>query len=409
MPTLQPPPPFTARIRTTLFGAFFTAILASGTPSSAQSSGDIAHEELKKGWELKKEGRCPEAIPHLLEAVRLDPGLTGMANLAQCEEEGGKLVAAHKHWGSVLHWATVVKDAKRAADAQRRLEALHARIPRLVIHLGTSVPTSTVVLIDDNAIPSGQLTSPVLVDPGKHLIMVRAPGHQDRARSIALTEGEQEDILIRPGDIRMAGDSAESPDSATAPPAEEVAPSPASRPRAGGSELLRVSFEGVEADVTLGIYSCSAPCELKVPQGTYELTVDGRPARSLNVGPDLVTIVQLKHGSPGLLIAGVTVIAVGAVFVVAGLSTSNNCTTPSSGSGESYCLSIPLTLEATGVLWGVAGLALTIVGGIVKGRTRVDVDPTEVSKRVHVMPWAAAADNLRGGLAGGVGGLAVVF
>src|ERR1700678_3422003 len=57
-----------------------------------------ARAQLEAGYSLKGEGKYAEALPHLLEALRLDLQLKTLTNLADCEEHLGKLVDAQKHW-----------------------------------------------------------------------------------------------------------------------------------------------------------------------------------------------------------------------------------------------------------------------------------------------------------------------
>ncbi len=195
--------------------------------------------------------------------------------------------------------------------------------------------------------------------------------------------------------------------------AEEVAVAPAPPPLPPpplpvAPPLTRVVFEGSEAEVTLGPeHRCSAPCQMTVVPGSYQLTINDRPSHVIVVGNEAQT-VRLRSGSPNMLIAGSIAIVAGIGLIAAGLSVNNNCTTPAAGSGYTYCLSIPLTLDATGALWGVAGIVVAILGGVQLSRTRLDTRPPEsvaVNARPRVLPWATGTE----GFHGGVGGLAVVF
>jgi len=208
--------------------------------------------------------------------------------------------------------------------------------------------------------------------------------------------------LSLPSQLTLADESRDAVEPTNADPA------PPPRPVFAAAPLSRVTFEGTEAEVMLGPeHQCEAPCQMEVAPGRYQLTIDGRASHVVEIGNEPVKVIRLRGGSPNMLIAGVIAIVAGTGLFVAGLSVPNNCSTPAAGSGYSYCLSIPLTLEATGALWGVAGVVVTILGGLQMGRTRLDTRPPEsVAKAApRILPWATGTD----GLHGGVGGLAVVF
>ena len=57
-----------------------------------------ARAQLEAGYALKEQGKYADALPHLLESLRLDVTLKTLTNLADCEEHLGKLVDAQKHW-----------------------------------------------------------------------------------------------------------------------------------------------------------------------------------------------------------------------------------------------------------------------------------------------------------------------
>ncbi|MGO8995263.1 MAG: hypothetical protein ACLQVI_18255 [Polyangiaceae bacterium] len=175
------------------------------------------------------------------------------------------------------------------------------------------------------------------------------------------------------------------------------------------ASTTRVTFEGSGTEVSLAGRTCTLPCSMDVVPDTYQLTYGRGLTRTLVVAPEPTMDVRMKGGSPALLVVGVTLLAAGSALFAAGLNT-NGCVggNPDASTGG-MCLSIPLSLEATGVLWGVAGTVLTVLGIRQLGRERVEVNPsgpTNVAKWTpRVIPWAAPESNAHGGAAG----LAVVF
>jgi hypothetical protein len=185
-------------------------------------------------------------------------------------------------------------------------------------------------------------------------------------------------------------------------PAQALAPS---LPIAPGQ--ARVSFEGSNAEVSLGTnYSCTCPCTLDVAPGTYEVVVNGRPRFPIVVPQDSRTVVRVSGGSAGLLIGGVLALTAGIALFAGGLSAGDNCASATPGTS---CVSVPGTLEATGVLWGLVGVSLTIVGAVIVSKTRVGIDrgaasststETVAKPSFTIVPWATTEDNLNGGVAG---------
>jgi hypothetical protein len=179
-----------------------------------------------------------------------------------------------------------------------------------------------------------------------------------------------------------------------------------------------VSFEGSEALVSLdGAHACTAPCELHgIAPGPHALTVDGKPARDIVVGADRVD-VGLRSGSPLELVGGIALMAGGTALLVGGITAHNNCqNTYTTKTGpvamttvtEHACISVPRLLDVTGALTTLGGIALTVAGGRALAHTSVVLGASPVASAKgapRVFPWAAAEQNLHGG----VGGVAVVF
>src|SRR5450631_4276414 len=80
--------------------ALALALLALAPVASAEEPLDAAaaREHLTQGYKLKQQGQLKEALPHLVESLRLDPKLKTTINLADCEEKLAMLVEAQSHW-----------------------------------------------------------------------------------------------------------------------------------------------------------------------------------------------------------------------------------------------------------------------------------------------------------------------
>jgi hypothetical protein len=195
------------------------AILAS--PALARAADPAAaRAQLETGYGLKEEGKYQEALPHLLESLRLDPQLKTLTNLADCEDHLGKLVDAQQHWVMARDKAGAEGNDRFKALAETKLLALEARMPKIVIKLGPGAPLATEVVRDGTVLGAISLGLPLPTNPGSHTIVARATGLAEQSFTVTLAEGEQKDVVVAPG-------AALPPSAVTA-----AAPSPAVAPSA---------------------------------------------------------------------------------------------------------------------------------------------------------------------------------
>ncbi len=178
--------------------------IAERSSFAQTSSSDLAREELKKGYELKKAGHCDQAMAHLQESVRLDPEIKALANLAECEETLGKVVIAGKHWRSVQQLAAVGANAAIEADAEKHVADVTARAAAVTVHVAVDAPQGTQVTLDDAPLASADLAAPIAVDPGKHTFVARAGGREPGTVIVELAPGQKKEIVVAPAPATAA-------------------------------------------------------------------------------------------------------------------------------------------------------------------------------------------------------------
>ena len=88
-------------------------------------------------------------------------------------------------------------------------------MPKLVIKLAASAPADAEVARDGVALGAVSLAMPLPSDPGKHLVVVRAKGFDDRTFEIQLGEGETKELEVTAGAKQAE---------ATTPPAPTTTP-----------------------------------------------------------------------------------------------------------------------------------------------------------------------------------------
>ena len=181
---------------------------ASGTAHAAGPEDDPALESLRKGYELKKAGKCAEAVVFLKESFEKKPAAKTVLNLAECEESAGKFLLARTHYREGKRLAEAESSAELSQLADSRIFAIAPRIPRVsfVVARGT--------LTVDGQKPSSP--SEVELDPGDHVAKVFLDGHDDAQLAISLVPGDRRSFTIEAGPQR-AGTGSSSTGAPTTP------------------------------------------------------------------------------------------------------------------------------------------------------------------------------------------------
>lgn len=139
------------------------------------------------------------------ESQRLDPAAGTQFNLANCEEQRGKLATAWELYRAVIEQLRA--DDTRLATAKERLTNLEARLPKLTITLVPNAPKGTVVERDGVALGSASFGVALPVDPGKHEVVVKAPDHAPKSFTLNITEKESKNLAVVPGARGATGES----------------------------------------------------------------------------------------------------------------------------------------------------------------------------------------------------------
>ena len=193
----------TLRAARTLARAASIAAVVWSVPAGAQEKHDpVAADYLfREARKAAQAGDYAKACPLFADSARLDPGAGALMNLADCEEHLGKVASAWEHWRESID-ALGDKPDKRMALARRKIAALEKRLPRVTLHLEPGSPSDTKVMKDGVELGSAALGLPVPVDPGPHVIVVRAPKHVDKSFNVSLAEGEVVEVTVGAGALK---------------------------------------------------------------------------------------------------------------------------------------------------------------------------------------------------------------
>jgi hypothetical protein len=183
--------------------ALACGIALAAIPGVARANDPAAaREHLKTGYELSKQDKCAEALPHLVESLRLDPKAITLINLANCEEKTGKLADATGHWADARARAREEGAKAIEEEAEKRATALEPRLPKLTIAIAKDAPPDTTVTRDGVALGAVSLGQPQPVNPGAHVIVVAAPGRLESKLDVTIAEAESKRVEVAPGGPR---------------------------------------------------------------------------------------------------------------------------------------------------------------------------------------------------------------
>lgn len=166
-------------------------ILTCATAAGAQpDSTDTALAEalFRDGRTLMKDKKYEEACPKFEESYRLVAKLGTLLNLAACHDEQGKTGSAWGEYTKAITEAKTANEEERVQFAREKLDALEERLSKVVVEVASPVPGIDVV-IADKAIRKAAWGTPIPLDPGKHELVARAPGHQTFKKTIEVPLG----------------------------------------------------------------------------------------------------------------------------------------------------------------------------------------------------------------------------
>lgn len=151
-----------------------------------------------------REDRVEEGIALLERSLSLGPNLATQFNLAIALRRAGRVQAAIDRLeaiGREDHGALV--EAQRA-EVELQLQEARSALATLTIR-APGVPSAT-IRIDEalaGVVAAGALS--VAVDPGSHVVELRAPGHEPEVQTVVLEAGERRELAVHlralPGDV----------------------------------------------------------------------------------------------------------------------------------------------------------------------------------------------------------------
>jgi hypothetical protein len=274
------------------------ALLSSVAPSALSQTNDAAAAEalFEAGRDAMARGDLAAACKNFEDSNQLDPAIGTVFNLANCEEQRGRLASAWQLFTEVAQQLPDTDD--RRAIALERADALKGRLPYLTLRFAPGVPGDARVTRDGMAIGAAGLGVPLPVDPGAHEIVVSASGRRDKAFQVSLALAERKELVVTAGDPLPAA-----PPGATAPLPPRTASDEPSGPPIVGYVLAGVGIVGIAVGAVTGVLAL----DRKATMNDDGCDPDGKTCRSQD---------GVDAASSGEILANTSTIA----FAVGGVS-----------------------------------------------------------------------------------------
>lgn len=234
-------------------GALLAASLALGTvavtPRVRAEASELdkanARKLFNEGLDLRKAGDGAGALAKFEATDALYPTPRGRLELGRQRVLLGQLVEGWTTLSSVAQVKVDPKDepkyAPHRAEAQKLATEVEARIPTLRVEV---VHGPGAVTVDGVAIPSAALSQPRLLNPGKHVVVVRSEAGVERRAEVLLAEGESKTVKLELPAAEVPGP--------TAPPPKSFHDAPPGPPGPGGPTPAKPPPDAPAGDGELG-------------------------------------------------------------------------------------------------------------------------------------------------------------
>jgi hypothetical protein len=167
---------------------------------------------------------CRRALPLFEGAYRLEPSWIALSGMATCHELSGEVDVAYRLYQRILHDYGAALPERRRQRVEARLAELEPQLGTLTVHLD---PPGATLRVDGE-----EVTSPVRLRPGAHVVVASAPGRRDASVTVTAAPGVASDatLTLPPPPIVPAAPSPPATRPPPPPPPPPAAPRPAHSP-----------------------------------------------------------------------------------------------------------------------------------------------------------------------------------
>jgi hypothetical protein len=172
--------------------------LADEDPSAAETA--AARSLAVDGLKLAKAGQCREAVDKLERAEKLHHSAIVLARLGECYVNLGRLVQGSESLRKVLREPLPPEPSPALQQAYERAQQLvqetKSSIAGLTISVAGVKDAALTLLVDGSEVPATVIGVELPVDPGEHVVEVRAPGFLKATGRAKLGTGEKQTISV---------------------------------------------------------------------------------------------------------------------------------------------------------------------------------------------------------------------
>ena len=151
-----------------------------------------ADRHFKSGVELYKEGKVSEALAEFERAYEIAPHPLVLFNIATCYRDLSFYGKAVHYYERFLAEGKGKVPPARLKEAQSDLDTLNGRIARVSVKI--TGPADTKLSLDGKELSSSDET--LMVAPGEHKLVARAPGHKDAEKTVRVASGDRVEAAL---------------------------------------------------------------------------------------------------------------------------------------------------------------------------------------------------------------------
>jgi hypothetical protein len=168
---------------------------APAEPTPAEQLQKEADRHFKSGVALFKEAKYADALAEFARAYEIAPHPLVLYNIAECHREllhYADAVAAYRRF--LVDGKARGVPAARLATAQTELDALLTLVARLTVTVAPAELTDATLILDGAALDRPAM--PLILPPGEHRVVARAPGRRDAEQTVRLGAGDARTIEL---------------------------------------------------------------------------------------------------------------------------------------------------------------------------------------------------------------------
>jgi hypothetical protein len=155
---------------------------------------EAARTAFKEGLAAEKEGDFVKALARFEATAAIKTTPQVRFHLAVCQEKLGRWVEALANYELSNTEAKEKKITEVTDMAPTLADRLRPRIPRLVLETPGKSPDE--VQVDGVVIAKEKWTAPIMVDPGKHVLVARFAGEKNFVVELDVVESEEKKVAV---------------------------------------------------------------------------------------------------------------------------------------------------------------------------------------------------------------------